>query len=117
MNTKHLYQADGYSVRELLKATTVLYNALRANVENLESDNSDMNISFDISAKVSSIFQFPILWYISFIYIYLGINCLCNYCSSFKHIIEVYSQIKIFLFVLFKFNIYCFVQYVCLELL
>ena len=34
LNTKKLYQADGYVVKELLKMTSVLYNALKLNQEN-----------------------------------------------------------------------------------
>ncbi|MEQ2204471.1 hypothetical protein XENOCAPTIV_013620, partial [Xenoophorus captivus] len=29
LNTKHLYQADGYAVKEMLKITSVLYNAMK----------------------------------------------------------------------------------------
>ena len=32
MNTKKLYGADGYAVKELLKVTSVLYTAMKANV-------------------------------------------------------------------------------------
>lgn len=45
-NTKRLYQADGYAVKELLKITTLLYNALLANNKDsnwLPSFNSDIS--------------------------------------------------------------------------
>lgn len=52
---KKLYQADGYAVKELLKVTSVLYNAVKTNVTNLKDqpvDDLDSSVSFDISAKV-----------------------------------------------------------------
>jgi Clusterin-associated protein-1 len=55
MNMKKLYQADGYAVKELLKVTSVLYNAVKTNVTNLKdqsTDDMDSSVSFDISAKV-----------------------------------------------------------------
>ncbi|XP_054718328.1 clusterin-associated protein 1 homolog [Uloborus diversus] len=54
LNAKKLYMADGYAVKELLKITSVLYEAMKTKVENdLESldDDSPGNHSFDISAK------------------------------------------------------------------
>ncbi|KAI3388126.1 hypothetical protein SNEBB_001186 [Seison nebaliae] len=38
LNTKKLYQADGYAVKELLKMTTVLYDAYLQNKEMLKDD-------------------------------------------------------------------------------
>ena len=32
LNTKKLYSADGYAVKELLKIASLLYTAMRANV-------------------------------------------------------------------------------------
>ena len=57
MNTKKLYQADGYAVKELLKVTSILYNAVKTSVTNYKdpSDESDGQITFDISSKVSPI--------------------------------------------------------------
>ena len=56
LNTKKLYQADGYAVKELLKVTSVLYNAMKTNVfnqgENADEDDSSP-VSFDISSRVS----------------------------------------------------------------
>lgn len=54
MNTKKLYQADGYAVKELLKVTSVLYNAMKTNVSTLsdQTDDDTGPITFDISSKV-----------------------------------------------------------------
>lgn len=57
LNTKRLYQADGYAVKELLKITTLLYDALKnSDLANItEDDDDDYLISlkeFDISDKV-----------------------------------------------------------------
>ena len=55
LSTKRLYQADGYAVKELLKVTSVLYNAIRANSEIYHDHGDDggcPSLSFDISSKV-----------------------------------------------------------------
>ncbi|XP_073998190.1 clusterin associated protein 1 isoform X1 [Rhodnius prolixus] len=62
-NTKRLYQADGYAVKELLKITTLLYNALLANNKDsnwLPSFNSDIStyiqdlkMSRDLASQVT----------------------------------------------------------------
>jgi clusterin-associated protein 1 len=52
LNTKRIYQADGYAVRELLKATSVLYSALRVNTTSLGDDSSSLSSPADISSKV-----------------------------------------------------------------
>jgi len=55
LNMKKLYQADGYAVKELLKVTSVLYNAVKTNVTSYKDqlvDEGDSTISFDISSKV-----------------------------------------------------------------
>jgi clusterin-associated protein 1 len=51
LNPKRLYQADGYAVRELLKATSVLYNALRVDITALD-DSTSFSSQIDISSKV-----------------------------------------------------------------
>ena len=54
MKTKKLYQADGYAVKEMLKVTTVLYNAMKTDVSKLQEDtDTDSTVTFDISSKVS----------------------------------------------------------------
>ncbi len=57
LNTKKLYQADGYVVKELLKMTTVLYNALKLNHEATSDDLLDTNMSttFDISSQIGDL--------------------------------------------------------------
>ena len=60
LNTKRLYSADGYAVKELLKVTTVLYSAMKSN----NSDSQDMNstdddsdmLAYDISSRVTFIY-------------------------------------------------------------
>ncbi|KAL1495006.1 hypothetical protein ABEB36_010497 [Hypothenemus hampei] len=60
LNTKRLYQADGYCVKELLKITNLLYEALNVNLE--ENDNKE-NLheetlsfkDFDISEKINDL--------------------------------------------------------------
>ncbi|XP_060559819.1 clusterin-associated protein 1-like isoform X1 [Ruditapes philippinarum] len=58
LNTKKLYQADGYAVKELIKVTSVLYNAMKTNT----ADTADMGdeedsspVSFDISSRISEL--------------------------------------------------------------
>ncbi|XP_067912818.1 clusterin-associated protein 1 homolog isoform X2 [Heterodontus francisci] len=57
LNTKKLYQADGYSVKELLKITAVLYNAMKTKrmdrSENTEEDSS--KFKFDLGSKISDL--------------------------------------------------------------
>ena len=58
LNTKKLYQSDGYAVKELLKVTSVLYNAMKTNVTSQSDSTDDTDVSalsFDISSRVSYI--------------------------------------------------------------
>ena len=53
MNTKKLYQADGYAVKELLKVTSVLYSAMKTNISSFSEHTDDETpITFDISSRV-----------------------------------------------------------------
>jgi len=55
LNMKKLYQADGYAVKELLKVTSVLYNAVKtsgSNVSNQLGDDGDVSHAFNIASKV-----------------------------------------------------------------
>jgi len=55
---KKLYQADGYAVKELLKVTSVLYNAVKtstSNVSNQPGDNGDASVAFNIASKVCTL--------------------------------------------------------------
>lgn len=56
MNTKKLYQADGYAVKELLKVTSVLYNAMRMKVDtDIDASDADLSGQFDMTSRVSFI--------------------------------------------------------------
>ncbi|XP_078052995.1 clusterin associated protein 1 [Augochlora pura] len=56
LNTKKLYQADGYAVKELLKVTTLLYDAQSNSIDGnmTEEDNFDVS-NFDISDKINEL--------------------------------------------------------------
>ena len=54
MNTKKLYQADGYAVKEMLKVTSVLYNAMKTNASTFEESHDNTPITFDVSSRVCS---------------------------------------------------------------
>jgi len=52
---KKLYQADGYAVKELLKVTSVLYNAVKTSgsgAGNQAGDDGDSSLIFNIASKV-----------------------------------------------------------------
>ncbi|XP_064779911.1 clusterin-associated protein 1 homolog [Oncorhynchus masou masou] len=57
VNTKRLYQADGYAVKEMLKITSVLYSAMKtkemASGDRLEEDNS--KFKFDLGSKIADL--------------------------------------------------------------
>ncbi|KAM9305995.1 clusterin-associated protein 1 [Gastrophryne carolinensis] len=57
LNTKKLYQADGYSVKELLKVTTVLYNAMKTKgidaIQDGEEETS--TFKFDLGTKITDL--------------------------------------------------------------
>ncbi|XP_059162072.1 clusterin-associated protein 1-like isoform X2 [Physella acuta] len=57
LNTKKLYGADGYAVKEMLKITSVLYNATKSNVASkLESGAGDISsVSFDVSSRINEL--------------------------------------------------------------
>lgn len=54
LNTKKLYQADGYAVKELLKITSVLYNAMKTKgMEGSKVGEEDISkFKFDLGSKV-----------------------------------------------------------------
>lgn len=57
LNTKRLYGADGYAVKELLKVTSVLYDAMKTNIVE-DSDESNVTpLSFDISSRINDLKQ------------------------------------------------------------
>ncbi|KAK7113557.1 clusterin-associated protein 1-like isoform X3 [Littorina saxatilis] len=56
MNTKRLYGADGYAVKEMLKVTTLLYGATKPDVaEELENVDNSSEISFDVSSRINDL--------------------------------------------------------------
>ncbi|XP_072044616.1 clusterin-associated protein 1-like [Amphiura filiformis] len=58
LNTKKLYQADGYAVKELIKVTSVLYGAMKTNIGGDDDDNDNSGpsaLSYDISSKISDL--------------------------------------------------------------
>lgn len=68
LNTKKLYQADGTVVKELLKMTSVLYNALKlSNENNMDEMNggvgsgggglmsANLSMAFDISSQIGEL--------------------------------------------------------------
>ncbi|CAB3387681.1 Hypothetical predicted protein [Cloeon dipterum] len=57
VNTKRLYQADNYAVKELLKIVTVLYNALESDKSDADDDDDEgaSYVPVDISSKIDDI--------------------------------------------------------------
>ncbi|CAK9833298.1 Clusterin-associated protein 1 [Anthophora retusa] len=56
LNTKKLYQADGYAVKELLKIATLLYDAQNnSSSNNIMSDDNFNVTNFDISDKINEL--------------------------------------------------------------
>ncbi|OXB60062.1 hypothetical protein ASZ78_000965 [Callipepla squamata] len=57
LNTKKLYQADGYAVKELLKVTSVLYSAM--NTEGMErtdiTEEDSSKFKFDLGSKIADL--------------------------------------------------------------
>ncbi|XP_076154660.1 clusterin-associated protein 1 homolog isoform X4 [Alosa pseudoharengus] len=57
VNTKRLYQADGYAVRELLKMTSLLYGAMKTN-QNATGDqqhDDSAKFKFDLGSKIADL--------------------------------------------------------------
>ncbi|XP_051910375.1 clusterin-associated protein 1-like isoform X2 [Hippocampus zosterae] len=57
MNTKRLYQADGYAVKEMLKITSVLYNAMKTKQMALEDRGEEENnkFKFELGTRISDL--------------------------------------------------------------
>lgn len=57
VNTKRLYQADGYAVKEMLKITSVLYSAMKTKQmalgDRAEEDNN--KFKFDLGSRISDL--------------------------------------------------------------
>eukprot|EP00033_Pygsuia_biforma_P003417 GCRY01003744.1.p1 GENE.GCRY01003744.1~~GCRY01003744.1.p1 ORF type:complete len:392 (-),score=82.04 GCRY01003744.1:307-1482(-) len=54
LNTKRLYSADGYAVKELLKITNMLYSAKTLSTEATENSNTDFNFQNKIHSLKAS---------------------------------------------------------------
>ncbi|XP_005150739.2 clusterin-associated protein 1 isoform X1 [Melopsittacus undulatus] len=57
LNTKKLYQADGYAVKELLKITSVLYDAMNTKgMEHMDlSEEDSSKFKFDLGSKIADL--------------------------------------------------------------
>ncbi|CAN9500951.1 unnamed protein product [Ophioblennius macclurei] len=57
LNTKRLYQADGYAVKEMLKITAVLYNAMKTKQMELgdKAEEDSSKFKFDLSSRVADL--------------------------------------------------------------
>ncbi|XP_042876419.1 clusterin-associated protein 1-like [Penaeus japonicus] len=57
LNTKKLYQSDGYAVQEILKALTLLYDAIQTNAQNQQDfdDQTETTLNFDVSNKITEL--------------------------------------------------------------
>ena len=56
LNTKRLYQAEGYAVKELLKISSVLYNAMKTKeLSGQEAGQEESSrFKFDLGSRVST---------------------------------------------------------------
>jgi clusterin-associated protein 1 len=60
LHAKKLYQSDGYAVKEILKVTTILYNAMKMTMTESEvagNDDPSELPTFDISSKLTELKQ------------------------------------------------------------
>uniref|UniRef100_A0A8C1DAV5 Clusterin associated protein 1 n=2 Tax=Cyprinus carpio TaxID=7962 RepID=A0A8C1DAV5_CYPCA len=57
LNLKRLYQADGYAVKEMLKITSILYNAMKTKENTDGEQNADENskFKFDLGSKIADL--------------------------------------------------------------
>ncbi|KAG7335578.1 hypothetical protein KOW79_000271 [Hemibagrus wyckioides] len=58
VNLKRLYQADGYAVKEMLKITSVLYNAMKTNEtggDKPSSDDTSSKFTFTLASKIADL--------------------------------------------------------------
>ncbi|XP_036447062.1 clusterin-associated protein 1 homolog [Colossoma macropomum] len=58
LNLKRLYQADGYAVKEMLKITSVLYNAMKtkeSSAGDLNLDENSSKFKFDLGSKIADL--------------------------------------------------------------
>uniref|UniRef100_A0A9J7ZK32 Clusterin associated protein 1 n=1 Tax=Cyprinus carpio carpio TaxID=630221 RepID=A0A9J7ZK32_CYPCA len=57
LNLKRLYQADGYAVKEMLKITSILYNAMKTkeNTDGEQSNDENSKFKFDLGSKIADL--------------------------------------------------------------
>ncbi|XP_026179375.1 clusterin-associated protein 1 homolog [Mastacembelus armatus] len=57
LNTKRLYQADGYAVKEMLKITSVLYSAMKTKQMAVgdQADEENKKFKFDLGSRISDL--------------------------------------------------------------
>ncbi|XP_034387572.1 clusterin-associated protein 1 homolog isoform X2 [Cyclopterus lumpus] len=57
LNTKRLYQADGYAVKEMLKITSVLYSAMKTKQMAIgdRTDEDNSKFKFDLGSRISDL--------------------------------------------------------------
>ena len=59
LNTKRLYMADGYAVKEMLKVTSLLHSAMKStsDITSIDGTGDQSVSSFDIGKNFSSCFN------------------------------------------------------------
>ncbi|MGH0155461.1 UNVERIFIED_CONTAM: hypothetical protein FKN15_046680 [Acipenser sinensis] len=55
LNTKRLYQADGYAVKEMLKITALLYNAMKTKGMDSGDKEETNKFKFDLGSKIADL--------------------------------------------------------------
>ncbi|KAA0705020.1 Clusterin-associated protein 1 -like protein [Triplophysa tibetana] len=56
LNLKRLYQADGYAVKEMLKITSILYNAMKTKENSVDhSQEENSKFKFDLGSKIADL--------------------------------------------------------------
>lgn len=55
LNTKKLYSADGYAVKELLKVASILYSAMRTNQLSKHSSSTDLTPPLELATKATDL--------------------------------------------------------------
>lgn len=80
LNTKHLYQADGYAVKEMLKITSVLYSAMKTKQLTLgdQAEEDNLKFKFDLSSRVRCN-CFIVCYCINFTYLIILIIAIPSY--------------------------------------
>ncbi len=81
LNTKKLYQADGYAVKEILKVITPLYKALRdsENKELDDEDDVDLQYRYAMNDDVKISIQFKIILFEFSIFRLVHLKMLVNF--------------------------------------